>query len=346
MAQCTTWQGIPASTAVIVPFKDDFASLARCLASLLPGLPGGARVVVIDDGNRDDPAGDRSLAHHLAHPAVVMLRHESNRGPPAARNSAFAWCWENGIDTVILLDSDCVAPPDFVERHLAHHHEHPEAAGVAGAIEGAGDGFWCYLDRMMSWFSSVPRPDCVIAAPYHAPTTNLSLKLRSRCRHLLRFPERLRTGEDVTLFRGLSRAGERIRFTSLPAIVHFDRATFTAVLRHQYSWGLHTFFVRSGRPDAPALSRFAFALAFIPLAPAYAALASWLTMRLWLRHRRRDWPFVPLVYLAYLVKAVAVVHGAIVPTTALYPDEGAPRVSKHHAAGKYEPSANRSARTV
>ena len=52
----------------------------------------------------------------------------------------FAWCRENGVDTVILLDSDCVAPPDFVTLHLAHHHEHPEAIGVGCAIEGTGVG--------------------------------------------------------------------------------------------------------------------------------------------------------------------------------------------------------------
>jgi len=63
-----------------------------------------------------------------------------------------------------------------------------------------------------------------------------------------------------------------------------------------------------------------FALTFIPLAPAYAAVATWLNMRLWLGYRRRDWPLVPLVYLAYLVKAVAVVHGALVQGAALYPD--------------------------
>jgi glycosyltransferase involved in cell wall biosynthesis len=344
MAQSPTWQGIPASTVVIVPFKDDFGALARCLASLLPSLPAGARVIVIDDGSGEDLAADPTLAPLLAHRAVVALRHQVNRGPAAARNSGFAWCCENGVDTVILLDSDCVAPPDFVTLHLAHHHEHPEAIGIGCAIEGTGVGFWAYFDRMMSWFTSVPRADCVIAPPYHAPTTNLSFKLRPDRRQLLAFPERLRTGEDVALFRRLARAGEIVRFSTLPAIVHFDRTTFTAVLCHQYRWGLHTFFVRSGRLDAPLLARAAFALAFIPLAPAYAALATWLTMRLWLPRHRRDWPFLPLVYVTYLVKAVAVAHGALVPAAALYPDEG--RAGTHRPASDYEPSSPRSARIV
>ena len=317
------WQGIPASTAIIVPFKDGFESLGRCLASILNGLPDGTRVVVIDDGSASDPSAAAALAALTTHPAVVWQRHARNRGPAAARNTGLDWCWRHGVDTVILLDSDCLAPADFVQRHLAHHHVHPEALCIGGAIEGRGDGFWARLDGILSWFTSVPRPDCEVNPPLHLPTTNMSLKLRSRCRELLRFDARLRTGEDVALFRNLHRGGEIVRFTSFPRIVHVDRTTFRAVLRHQYRWGLHTFAVRFGQASGSYALRLAFALAFIPLAPAYAALGTWLNMRLWLAYRRRDWPLVPVIFLAYLVKAVAVVHGALAPGAALYPDAGA-----------------------
>jgi hypothetical protein len=303
----------------MVPFKDGFAALARCLASVLAGLPDGARLIAIDDGSRSGPTSDPLLAPLLKHPAVVLLRHGRNRGPAAARNTGLQWCWGNGVDTVILLDADCVAPPNFVHDHLAHHHAHRDGLGVAGAIEGRADGFWSRLDTMLSWFTSVPRGDCEINFPYHPPTTNLSFKLQQRNRGLVRFEERLRTGEDVALFRRIRDAGEVVRFTSAPCIVHFDRKGFAAVLRHQYRWGLHTFAVRSNGRDTSVAARIAFALAFIPLAPVYAALATWLTMRPWLAHRGRDWPFVPLVYLAYLMKAAAVVHGTIVPGAALYP---------------------------
>jgi glycosyltransferase involved in cell wall biosynthesis len=325
------WKGVPESTAVIVPFKDGFGSLARCLASVLVGLPAGAHVVAVDDGSRRDPCVDPALAPLLTHPAVALKRHDRNRGPAAARNTGLDWCWDHGKDTAILLDADCLAPADFVQRHLAHHHAHPRALAVGGGIAGQGVGFWSRLDEILSWFTSVPRPDCEVTSPYHVPTTNLSLKLRPRCRQLLRFQERLRTGEDVALFRGLRRAGEVVRFTSVPHIAHVDRATFAEVLRHQYRWGLHTFAVRFERRAAPVALRISFALAFIVLAPAYAALATWLTMRLWLGHRRGDWPLVPVIYLAYLVKAVAVVHGAMVPEASLFPQEAAATMTQTKA---------------
>jgi mycofactocin glycosyltransferase len=339
------WQGNPGSTAIIVPFKDGLESLHRCLSSVLNGLPAGTRIVVIDDGSEGDPTTTAALTPLVTHPAVVWRRHAHSRGPAAARNTGLAWCSRNGVDTAILLDSDCLAPADFVPSHLAHHHAHPEAVGIGGAIEGRGDGFWARLDGVLSWFTSVPRPDCEVRPPLHLPTTNMSLKLRNRGRRSLHFNERLRTGEDVALFRSLHRGGEIFRFTSFPRIVHFDRTTFRAVFRHQYRWGLHTFAVRlgepsvgqpsavqssrvqpslaqssPGRPRASYARRLAFAMAFIPLAPAYAAVGTWLNMRLWLGYRRRDWPLVPLVFLAYLVKAVAVVHGAIVQGAALYPE--------------------------
>jgi glycosyltransferase involved in cell wall biosynthesis len=315
------WQGIPASTAVVVPFKDGFETLPSCLGSVLKSLPDGARVVAIDDGSERDPCADSALAPLLVHPAAVLLRHAHNRGPAAARNTGFDWCWQHGIDTVILLDSDCVAPDDFVVRHLAHHHAHPEALCVGGAIKGQGDGFWARLDNILSWFTAVPRPDCVVTPPLHIPTTNMSLKLRPSCRELLRFRAYLRTGEDVALIQDLRRAGQVVRFNPSPCIVHIDRATFRAFIRHQYRWGLHTFAVRF---QAAARSRalgLAFALAFVPAAPLYAALATWLNMRPWLAYNRADWPLVPVVYLVYLLKAIAVVHGAVRPEAALYLDE-------------------------
>lgn len=327
------WQGVPTSTAVIVPFKDGLESLHRCLCSILKGLPDGTRIVVIDDGSEGDPSIAAALRPLADHPAVVWRRHPHSRGPAAARNTGLDWCWRNGVDTVILLDSDCLAPADLVQCHLAHHHTYPEAISIGGGIEGRGEGFWARLDGLLSWFTSVPRPDCEVRPPLHLPTTNMSLKLRSRCREALRFDERLRTGEDVALFRSLHRGGEIVRFTSFPRIVHFDRTTFRAVLRHQYRWGLHTFAVRLGEPSpiqsnigqprASYARRLAFALAFVPLAPVYAAVGTWLNMRLWLGYRRRDWPLVAVVFVAYLVKAVAVVHGAVVQHAALYPDASA-----------------------
>jgi glycosyltransferase involved in cell wall biosynthesis len=321
--ELVTWRGTAQASAVIVPFKDGFDALARCLASVLAGLPEGARLVAIDDGSRGDPTSDPALAALLKHPALVLTRHDRNRGPAAARNTGLQWCWQNGVDTVILLDADCVVPANFVQCHLAHHHAHRDALGIAGAIEGSGDGFWSHVDMMLSWFTSVPRSDCDVDFPYHPPTTNLSFKLHQRNRRLLRLNERLRTGEDVALFRRIRNAGERVRFITAPRIVHLDRHGFAAVLSHQYRWGLHTFAVRSGRLNAPIAARLAFVLAFVSFAPVYAALGTWLNMRLWLRHRRRDWYLVPLVYLAYLLKAAAAIHGTIVPSAALYPPNNA-----------------------
>lgn len=319
MLESTTWRGTQQSSAVIVPFKDGFDQLAHCLASVLAGLPDGARLIAVDDGSRTDPTSDVALAPLLRHSAVALIRHNRNRGPAAARNSGLQWCWKNGVDTVILLDSDCIAPANFVQCHLAHHHAYPDTLGVAGAIKGCGIGFWSHVDTMLSWFTSVPRNDCEIEFPYHPPTTNLSFKLHQHSRQLLRLEERLRTGEDVALFRRLRAAGATVRFKSAPCITHADRKGFAAVLRHQYRWGLHTFPVRFGNLNAPIAARITFALAFIPFAPLYAALGTWLNMRLWLRHRRRDWPFMPLVYLAYLLKAAAAVHGTMVPSAPLYP---------------------------
>lgn len=304
--------------AVIVPFLGVPEALAPTLEAVLAHLPRGARLVVVDDGCVAPVSASTTLAFATGDPRLALLRHPQRRGPGAARNTAIGWCRQNGIDLVILLDADCIPPPDFVAQHLARHREHPDVVCIGGAIEGQGTGLWARLDGLLSWFTSMPHSASrEVTGAMHIPTTNMSLKLTARLPSGP-FDERLRTGEDVVFVRELQRAEDPLLFCPTPVIMHRDRCRLADMLAHQLQWGRHTYFVRFGGPRDSLLRRAAFALLFGLATPLYASVATWLTLRPWLPRHPRDWPLLPLVWVMYVLKGMAAIDGALRPHRALF----------------------------
>jgi len=307
---------------VLIPFKDGDEVLEICIDSLLPQLTDGVEVVLVDDGSRIKAAEKPLLQRFLGDSRVHLLSHDVNRGPAEARNTGLAWCKEAGAEIVILLDSDCLAKPGFVEAHIRLHGENPGQACIGGAIQGQGEGVWAHLDALMSWFSSVPgTPARIVNEPYHLPTTNMSLKMNSLPAPGQTFNPRLKTGEDVAFIKDLRRRGETILFSPEPEIIHRDRRSAAGFFRHQHRWGLHTYVVRFGEQSLSPWRRGLFVLGFIPGLPVYVVLTTLLNIVPWLRRSPGYLVYIPVLLLLYGIKGTAVLLGAINPALALYPEK-------------------------
>jgi GT2 family glycosyltransferase len=92
---------------VLIPAYNAAEFLERCLRSVwaqTPRLP--AEVIVVDDGSSDETA---AIAESLG---AKVVRHKTNRGLPAARNSGLA---ATALDWVALLDAD----DEWLPNHLA-----------------------------------------------------------------------------------------------------------------------------------------------------------------------------------------------------------------------------------
>jgi len=305
---------------VLIPFKDCGSVLAECIESLLLQLTDGVEIVLIDDGSQPEAANDPLLQPFLGHNRIHLLRHGVNLGPSAARNTGLRWCREAGAEIVILLDSDCLAEPGFIDAHIRMQRQNPERVCIGGAIQGRGRGAWARLDALMSWFSSIPgTPARSVEEPYHLPSTNMSLKLKRLPQTDEVFNPRLKTGEDVAFVKSLRSRGETVFFSPEPEIIHRDRETFAGFLRHQYRWGLHTYVVRFGEGNLSKWRRAVFACAFVPGFPVYVAMATWLNVAPWLKRSPAYLLYVPLLLLFYAVKGIAVLSGTIRPDQALYP---------------------------
>jgi len=103
--------GLPSAdaplTSIIIPTRDRAHMLPRALASALGQEDVQVEVVVIDDGSVDEtPRLLRKIAD--ADPRLVIVRHDSPRGLPRARNGGIERA--RGIWIAFLDDDDVWAP--------------------------------------------------------------------------------------------------------------------------------------------------------------------------------------------------------------------------------------------
>lgn len=107
------------SIAIIVPARDEAASIADCLRSLLAQNYGGAfRVVLVDDGSTDR-TGD--IARGLGDPKLTVM----TGGPRPAGWSGKLWAVAQGIaaaegaELFFMTDADIVHSPDHLATLMA-----------------------------------------------------------------------------------------------------------------------------------------------------------------------------------------------------------------------------------
>lgn len=304
---------------VIIPFFNRVDQVHTCLQQLLAQALPDTEFLLVDDASTDNLI---ELDELLYGKGVFLIRHPRNEGVSAARNSALQWCRERGHAVVIMIDSDCIPGPDFIETHVRLHVEMPEVACVGAAIVGRGSSVWSRLDGVASWVHAAPHyRQHEVEHPYHLPTTNFSVKLSMLPDRPFVFDERLCTGEDCLLIRELRRQGLLVLFSPSPVIYHRDRERLLDVLRHHYKWGHHQYFIQLGRDISPYVFnpayRIVFLLVFFWLWPLYSLTGATLNIVPWLSTRLGYLSYAPGVFALWLCKGIAVMEAALRPRSVL-----------------------------
>jgi GT2 family glycosyltransferase len=103
-------------TTIIIPTYERAGALLATLRALTKvTYPRGRwEAVVVDDGSGAETLATIGDWIKGADVPVRLLR-QAHGGPAAARNRGAR---EAGGDVLIFLDSDCLVPPEFIERHL------------------------------------------------------------------------------------------------------------------------------------------------------------------------------------------------------------------------------------
>jgi GT2 family glycosyltransferase len=121
------------SVDVVVCVHDALAQVRVCLWSLLVKSERRLRLIVVDDGSGEETARWlRAFADR--HPAVTLMRMDGpEHGYTLAANRGLA---VSGSDYVVLLNSDTVLTPGWLERIVAHGEANPQL-GVLGPLSNA-----------------------------------------------------------------------------------------------------------------------------------------------------------------------------------------------------------------
>jgi GT2 family glycosyltransferase len=103
---------------------------ADCLESLAAADLGGATVLVVDNGSRDDSL-ERIRGRF---PSQRILALPDNRGYAGGNNAGMRAALEAGAEGVLLLNNDTRVAPDFLPPLLSVMHDSPRAAAVTSQI--------------------------------------------------------------------------------------------------------------------------------------------------------------------------------------------------------------------
>lgn len=105
------------SISVVIPVYGSPIETLSCLRSLFSSENlTDFRVIVVDDASPDALTSD-SLDKLADAKVLSLVRHNVNKGFPAACNSGFA---ASGTDDVVILNSDVAVHGDWLDRMVAH----------------------------------------------------------------------------------------------------------------------------------------------------------------------------------------------------------------------------------
>ena len=275
---------------VVVPVQDRPRLLARLLDALPPSLP----VVVVDDGSAD-PGPTRAVAAEFG---ARLRRHETGRGPAAARNTGLAVV---GTEHVAFLDSDVLPVPGWLAL-LRRHLDDPAVGLVGPRVLGAAprpdDGWLCRYETARSSLDLGPRPAPVqpLGRVAYLPSAAL---LARRTALGAGFDEALPVAEDVDLVWRVHESGWRVRYEPGAAVRHDHRTALGPWLRRKayYGSGAALLAERHGSDVAPmVLNPWTAAVTLAVLAqrrwsaPAVALVCAAVTAALSRRLRGGDTP--------------------------------------------------------
>ncbi|HVL98453.1 MAG TPA: glycosyltransferase family A protein [Egibacteraceae bacterium] len=199
---------------VVVPCRNERATVARCVASLLAQEPAPDQVIVVDGGSTDGSAElARAAGAEVVHHAGGTIAARRNAGVRAAGDA----------EVVGFLDADCEAHPGWLAAGLAALRD----ADAVGNRLRAPDGAPWVARRWSALESRLARTDSPLWS------ANLMV-LREPFDTVGGFTESRRTAEDVDLSHKLRAAGARLaRAPGMGATHHGFPGTLAAFVRRE-----------------------------------------------------------------------------------------------------------------
>jgi len=129
---------IKAPISIIIPSYNDAIYLRDCLESISKNKTPPQEIIIVDDGSKDDAAGDLVKSKEFAFLNIHFFKIQ-NLGPSGARNFGF----KHAISEFILfLDADDLLPNYILETYADNLSKLPENYfGICGRMKNFGKVF-------------------------------------------------------------------------------------------------------------------------------------------------------------------------------------------------------------
>ena len=213
--------------SVIVPCYNSELTIRECLTAILNQQTEISFDVIVVDSSSDLTPGivEREF------PSVRLIRFNKRTYAGAARN---AGAKATTAQYCLMIDSDCVARPDLIQRVVERHREESYAA-VGGSLRngtpGSLSGWIGYLIEFKEFMPTAP-----MRLEKSIPTANLAYRREALERHGY-FDEEMWLAEDILLNWKMYNSGERILFDPAIEVAHLNRTGWRPVLSYQVSLG-------------------------------------------------------------------------------------------------------------
>jgi len=213
--------------SVIVPCYNSELTIRQCLSAILNQQTEISFDVIVVDSSSDRTA--RIVEEEF--PSVRLIRFEKRIYAGAARN---AGAKATSAQYCLMIDSDCVARPDLIQRVIERHREESYAA-VGGSLRNGTprslSGWIGYLIEFKEFMPTTPK-----RLEKSIPTANLAYRREALERHGY-FDEEMWLAEDILLNWKMYKSGERILFDPAIEVTHLNRTGWRPVLTYQVSLG-------------------------------------------------------------------------------------------------------------
>ena len=216
--------------SVIIPCHNSENVIRACLKSIISQKTMVQFDVTVVDSSTDNTA----LIVAKEFPSVRLVRLAIRTYAGAARNigvqhTTGRYC--------LMIDSDCVAAPDLIERMAARHREATYAA-VGGAIRNGTprslSGLLCYLLEFKEFIPLAPLREVT-----SVPTANVCYN-RESLEQIGGFDDSMWLAEDLLLNWRIHLSGQRILFDPEISVTHYNRTGWLNVLSYQRPMGVYS----------------------------------------------------------------------------------------------------------